>query len=189
MAHGYDHGEEHPERGHEESWPPQYRNGANDPKETRRCRECQCAQQFAQVGASLRLWQHTRPDQVRQRRPRHPSRYPPEGPDNDSPQVEHASPNRPETGRKAAQENHEAGLASRCPIGFDILVRTPVECRGPDESLNEGFDDVVPFTLSGNSRSRVDSRSLAGAPTRHAIAAVRRRQRLGGMLSYYYRAA
>jgi hypothetical protein len=37
---------------------------ANDPKETQRCRECQCAQQFAHVGASLRLWQHTRPGQV-----------------------------------------------------------------------------------------------------------------------------
>jgi putative transposase len=30
---------------------------------------------------------------------------------------------------------------------------------------------------------------IIAAPTRHANAAVRRRQRLGGMLNYYYRAA
>jgi hypothetical protein len=52
-------------------------------------------------------------------------------------------------------------LAGRCPVGFDLLVCAPVECCRPDESLNERFDDVTPFTLSGYSRSRVDSWSPA----------------------------
>ena len=74
-----------------------------------------------------------------------------ERPDDDSPHVEYAGPNRPDASRHAAQENYQGSLASRVPIGFDFFVRATVKCRGPDESLNEGCDDAPPFTLSGSS--------------------------------------
>jgi hypothetical protein len=127
MANGDDHRNEHPACSHEEPWPPEYRNGANDPKDPKR------------YVSAAHDTHPTNPPSVPTTIPRRSNTSAPTDP------------------TPAARLLRRTTRAAWPPIGFDLLVRAPVECRGPDESLNEGFDDVVPFTLAGSFRPRVDS--------------------------------